>query len=119
MVTIHVHLLGRLILERYGQGRQAAIDGTFPLALKDGSTVRQAMEVLRVPASRVVLTMVNTRYCAVDTLLSSGDRVVLVPQDLAALWPARLREDLAKGIGGNPWAPVPARQRAQERLAAS
>ena len=91
MSTIRVRLFGRLNLEGCGRGRQAAGDGTFPLALRDGSTVRDVMEYARVPAARVGMTLVNARICAADTPLTSGDRVVLVPQDLAALWPTRLR----------------------------
>ena len=116
MLEIRVRLFVRLVLEGYGRGRQAAGDGTFPLTLRDGSKVRDAIEGMRVPAARVGMTLVNARICPLDTPLAPGDRVVLVPQDLAALWPARLRQRFAT-VAWDPWASVPGRDREQKRLA--
>lgn len=42
--------------------------------------------------------MVNGRQCRVDTLLSSGNRVILIPKDVAALWRALGRQNLGMGI---------------------
>jgi hypothetical protein len=119
MVTIRVRLFGRLVLGRHGRGRQAEADGTFLLTLGDGDTVADVINAMRVPASRVGLTLVNAHICAVETPLSLGDRVVLVPTDLAALWPARLRQDLTARMVRHPLAPIPARGGPQKRLAAT
>jgi len=99
MLTINVLLSGRLKIEGFGQGRPVARDGTFPLALREGSKVRQAIKKMRIPAGRVTMTMLNGRQCPVDTPLSSGDRVILIPEDVAALWHALVRQNLGMGIG--------------------
>ena len=99
MVTVSVLLSGRLKLDGFGRGRLAAGDGTFPLKLEEGSTVREAIDGMRIPASRVALTMLNSCRCAVDAQLSTGDRVILVPEDVAALWNAFGRQNLGMAVG--------------------
>ena len=99
MVTVNVLLSGRLKLDGYGRGRRIAKDGTYPVALGDGSTVREAIKALRVPTRRVELTMINGRQCRTDSRLRSGDRVILIPGDVAALWRALGRQNLEMGIG--------------------
>ena len=99
MVTIRVLLSGRLKLDGYGRGRPVAGDGTFPLVLNEGSTVREAIDGIQIPASRVALTMLNGCGCAVDAPLSSDDRVILIPEDVAALWRFLCRQNLGMGIG--------------------
>jgi hypothetical protein len=69
--------------------------------LDEGSTVREAMSGLRVPGDRVTMTMLNGRQCSVDARLGSGDRVILIPEDVAALWRALGRQDLGMGIGSD------------------
>jgi hypothetical protein len=101
MVTVNILLSGRLKLDGYAKGRPADYDGTIPLALREGSTVRQAMDGMSVPADRVVMTMLNGHQCAVDTLLRSGDRIILIPEDVAALWRALGRQSLGMGIGSD------------------
>ena len=101
MVTISVILSGRLRLEGYGRGHPTAPDGTLPLALEDGSTIRGAIDAARVPTSRVVMTMLNGHGCGMDVPLSSGDRIVLVPEDVATLWRALGRQGLGMGIGSD------------------
>ncbi len=101
MVSVNVLLSGRLKLDGFGRGRRINTDGTFPLTLRDGSTVREAIHGMTVPADQVVMTMVNGRQCPVDTLLNFGDRVVLIPADVAALWRALHRQGLGMGIGSD------------------
>jgi molybdopterin converting factor small subunit len=99
MFTVNVLLSGRLKLDGFGQGRPTAADGTLTLALGDGSTIREAIAGLRVPSDRVVMTMVNGRQCPTEVRLNSGDRVILIPEDVAALWRALGRQNLGMGIG--------------------
>ena len=101
MLTVNVLLSGRLRLDGYGRGRQASGDGTYPLALEDGSTIREVMCGMTVPADRVTMTMLNGRRCSPDARLGSGDRVILIPEDVAALWSALGRQDLGMGIGSD------------------
>lgn len=101
MVSIHVLLSGRLKVDGFGRGRPIANDGTFPLTLEDGSAVREAIHGIAVPISRVAMTMVNGRQCALDTPLESGDRLILIPPDVAALWRALHRQGLGMGIGSD------------------
>lgn len=98
-VNVNVLLSGRLKLDGYGKGRPIAQDGTYPLPLGKGSTVREVIEGMGVPSNRVALTMLNGRGCTVDTPLSTGDRVILVPEDVAALWRAFGRQNLGMAIG--------------------
>jgi hypothetical protein len=99
MLTINVLLSGRLKLDGFGQGRPTANDGTYPLTLGERSTVRQVIKCMNIPADRVTMTMLNGRQCPVDTSLNSGDRVILIPSDVAALWHALGRQNLGTGIG--------------------
>jgi sulfur carrier protein ThiS len=99
MLTINVLLSGRLKLDGFGQGRPTANDGTYPLTLGERSTVRQVIKAMNIPADRVTMTMLNGRQCPVDTSLHSGDRVILIPSDVAALWHALGRQNLGTGIG--------------------
>jgi sulfur carrier protein ThiS len=99
MDTIQVRLFGKLRLDRFGGGRPVAGDGSFPVMLKEGSTVREAMDNMRIPAAQVGVALVNGRDCPADTPVTTGDRVVLVPQEFAALWPAWLRSGLETCMG--------------------
>ena len=86
MIGVNVLLSGRLKLDGFGRGKPASDDGTYQLALEDDSTVAEAIRGLGVPANRVALTMVNARQCRADARLKAGDRVILIPPDVAALW---------------------------------
>jgi len=99
MVAVNVLLSGRLKLDGFGKGHPAAHDGTFPLKLREGSTVREAIHGMGVPADRVVMTMINGRQCPVNARLGSGDRVILIPSDVAALWGFLGQQNLGMGIG--------------------
>jgi hypothetical protein len=41
-----------------------------------------------VPSDKVIMTMINGRKCEVGTRVKPDDRVILIPQDVAALWRA-------------------------------
>jgi hypothetical protein len=45
------------------------------------------------------MTMVNGRCRPSDTQLRHGDRVILIPADVAALWAGLVRQNLSMGIG--------------------
>jgi hypothetical protein len=87
-MSVNVLLSGRLRLDGYGQGKPENGDGTFRLTLPKGSTVRQVIQGMGVPSSRVVVTMINGRKCEVTAPVKPDDRVILVPSDVAALWRA-------------------------------
>ena len=87
-MNINVLLSGRLRLDGYGQGKAENGDGTFRLALPEGSTVRQVIRGMGVPSSKVTMTMLNGRKCEVGARVKAGDRIILIPQDVAALWRA-------------------------------
>ncbi len=87
-MNINVLLSGRLKLDGYGQGKSENDDGSFRLALPEGSTVQQVIQGMGVPADKVTMTMLNGRKCEVGARVKSGDRVILIPQDVAALWRA-------------------------------
>jgi hypothetical protein len=86
MMTVNVLLSGRLKLDGYGQGHLQNNDGTFRLALAEGATVQDIIECMGVPGEQVIMTMVNARRCPVGANLRPGDRVILMPPDVAALW---------------------------------
>ena len=85
---VNILLSGRLKLAGYGQGTPQNGDGTFHLNLGEGSTVREVIQSLGVPFDQVVMTMINGRKCEVEASVRSDDRVILIPQDVAALWRA-------------------------------
>ncbi len=86
MITVNVLLSGRLKLDGYGEGHETNGDGTYHLDLKDGAIAPDVIDGMGVPAESVSFTMVNGHVCHNGTALHSGDRVVLVPPDVAALW---------------------------------
>lgn len=85
-MTVNVLLSGRLKVDGYGQDHPQGGDGTFRLSLGKGSTVQDIIERLGVPAGRVSMAMLNARRCRLQAALGSGDRVILIPPDVAALW---------------------------------
>jgi hypothetical protein len=87
-MNIAVLLSGRLRLDGYGRGKPENGDGTFPLNLKDGSTVCEVIRRMGVPSDKVVMTMINGRKCDVAAKVKANDRVILIPQDVAVLWRA-------------------------------
>jgi hypothetical protein len=101
MMTVNVLLSGRLKLDGFGRSHPMNEDTTFRLALREGSTVRDAIGGMGVPSDRVTMTMLNGRKCQVETGLQSGDRVILIPQDVAALWRALHTQNLGVGIGSD------------------
>jgi len=86
MITINVLLSGRLKLDGYGHGKPESGDGTYLLSLPEKSKVQQAIRGMGVPSSKVTLTMLKGRNCERGTNLKTGDRVILIPADVAALW---------------------------------
>jgi hypothetical protein len=85
-MTVNVLLSGRLRLDGYGEGFPLSSDGTFQLALGQGSTVQDVIRGMGVPPDRVTMTMLNGRKCQDRLVVNSGDRVILIPPDVAALW---------------------------------
>ena len=85
-MTVNVLLSGRLRLDGYGQEHARSGDGTFQLSLGKNSTVRDVIRGMGVPPDRVAMTMLNGRKCQVESDIRSGDRVILIPADVAMLW---------------------------------
>ena len=85
-MTVNVLLSGRLRLDGYGRGYPQSNDGTFQLSLGPGGTVQDVIRDVGVPPERVTMTMVNGRKCHARVPVRSGDRVILIPPDVAALW---------------------------------
>ena len=85
-MNINVLLSGRLRLDGYGKSKPENGDGTVQLTLNRGSTVREAIEDLKIPLDKVALTMLNARKCEVSAPVKPGDRVILIPSDVALLW---------------------------------
>jgi hypothetical protein len=93
-MSITVLLSGRLRLDGYGRGKKENRDGTFPLSLRDGSTVSEVIRGMGVPAGKVAMTMINGRKCDLAATVKKNDRVILIPQDVAVLWRALGRLNL-------------------------
>ena len=89
-MTVNVLLSGRLRLDGYGRGRPRSGDGTFELSLGEGGTVRVVICRMGVPPDRVTMTMLNGRKCQQESGVQSGDRVILIPSDVAMLWRFRI-----------------------------
>jgi hypothetical protein len=99
MMTVNVLLSGRLSIDGYGRSQPLNGDGTFRLALKEGSSMQDVIGGMGVPSEKVTLTMLNGRQCPVETALRPGDKVILIPQDVAILWRALHTQNLGMGIG--------------------
>jgi hypothetical protein len=48
--------------------------------------VKEVIQGMDVPFSKVTMTMVNGRKCDVTAHVKSDDRVILIPSDVALLW---------------------------------
>ena len=99
MMTVNILLSGRLKIDGYGQGHPMNDDTSFRLALREGSTVRDVISGMGVPSERVAMTMINGRSCKAEVGVKPGDRVILIPEDVAILWRALTRQNLEMGIG--------------------
>lgn len=99
MMAVNVLLSGRLKIDGYGRGQPLNGDGTFRLALKEGGTVQDVIGGMSVPSEKVTLTMLNGCQCQVETALKPGDRVILIPEDVAILWRTLHLQNLGMGIG--------------------
>jgi len=99
MMPVDVLLSGKLRIDGYGRGHASREDGTVRLWLRRRSTVAHLIQDLGVPPQRVVMTMINGRQCAATATLKPGDRVILIPEDVAMLWRALGRQGLGLGIG--------------------
>lgn len=86
MMTVNVMLLGKLALNGHAQGHSKNGDGAFRLDVPAGSTVQDVMGSMGVPAAEVAITAINGRKCRAEAELKAGDRVVLMPLDVAPLW---------------------------------
>jgi hypothetical protein len=92
--TITVLLSGRLKVDGYGRSHPANGDGTLLLSLEDGGTAGDVVRSLDVPTAEVALTMINGDLCPLETAVQPGDRVILIPADVAALWRSLGRHNL-------------------------
>ena len=98
-MEIDVLLSGMLRIQGYGQDHPLREDGTVRVRMDQRSTVQDVIRRLGIPVRRVVMTMLNGRQCQTTTVLRQGDRVILIPEDVAALWRALGRQNLGLGIG--------------------
>jgi hypothetical protein len=85
-VAIDVLLSGRLKLDGHGRGLPRNGDGTVRVLLAEDGTVRDVVHCLGVSVDRVAMIMVNARQNPPAMVLHTGDRVILIPADVAALW---------------------------------
>lgn len=85
-MNVNVLLSGRLKLDGYGRGKPQNTDGTFRMALPQGSTVQEVIQGMDVPLTKVALTMVNARTCEITAPVKPDDRIILAPSDVAGFW---------------------------------
>ena len=85
-MNVKVLLSGSLKTNGYVNGQPANHDGTYRLEVADGSTVAEVIRGMNIPLAAVALTMVNSRQCALTTPVSEGDRIALIPSDVAPFW---------------------------------
>ncbi|HEY75559.1 MAG TPA: hypothetical protein G4O00_05175 [Thermoflexia bacterium] len=85
-MAVKVLLSGRLYVRGYGQDKKNGLPGWFELDLQGGETVQEVIEAMGVPSDEVSITMVNGKECKREASVRDGDRVILIPPDVAALW---------------------------------
>lgn len=74
MIIVYLKLTGSLL--PYGPPGQL---GLIEISLKDGSTVREAIQSLKIPAERVKLVLVNHTAAHLDQPLKEEDKISLFP----------------------------------------
>lgn len=98
-MELTVLLSGKLAQPGTGLAAQKNGSGTYALSVGEGSNVGQVVQAMGVPPAEVAMTMVNGRRCDATAKVAPGDRVVLIPPDVAALWGFVHRQALAMGVG--------------------
>jgi molybdopterin converting factor small subunit len=73
-------------LDGHGQGHPTNGDGTYELAMEEGSTVQDVIRSMGVPFDQVAMIRINGRQCQVEADVKAGDRIALIPPDVAAFW---------------------------------
>jgi hypothetical protein len=86
MFTISVLLSGRLKLDGYGKHLPVQGDGTFHVEMGEGETAADLIRRLGIPIARAAMVMINGRKGRTEASLNRGDRVIVIPHDVAALW---------------------------------
>ena len=85
-MTVNVSLSGKLVLDGYGQSHPTNGDGTYQLALGKGSTVEDIIQHMGIPFDQIALIKINGCQCEMRAGIKPGDRVALIPPDVAAFW---------------------------------
>jgi hypothetical protein len=85
-MTVNVLLSGKLALDGYGNGHPKSDDGTFRLALEEGTTAQDIIASMGVPSHEVTMVRINGCKSQPEADVVAGDRVVLIPADVASLW---------------------------------
>ena len=85
-MSVQVLLSGRLYVQGYGQGKRNGAPDWFELDLNGKRTVEEVIEVMDVPPDEVSMTMINGKECGRGTRVKDGDRIILIPPDVAAIW---------------------------------
>lgn len=85
-MKVKVLLSGKLALDGYGDGHPKNDDGIFHLTLEERGTVQDIIASMGVPSDEVAMARINGHKSHLDANVRAGDRVVLIPPDVAPLW---------------------------------
>ncbi len=86
MMTVNVILTGKLRTDGYTDGHKINDDGSVQLTVQEGATVHDVIECMDVPSELVAMAMINGQKCTNGDTLVDGDRVVLIPSDVACFY---------------------------------
>ena len=85
-MKINVLLCGKLALDGYGGGCPKSDDGTFQMTVEEGATVQDILGSMDVPSYEVAMVRINGQKSQREAEVKDGDRIVLIPSEVASFW---------------------------------
>jgi hypothetical protein len=93
-MKVNVILWETLAQANYGSGCPKGDDGALQVALDPGARVQDVIERLGVPSGQVALIRINGHKGRLEANVRAGDRIDLIPQEVASSWRHRARLNL-------------------------
>ncbi len=85
-MKVSILLTGRLRTDGFCEEYERDHEGRIPLEISQGARVEDVIRSLGIPPCLVTGTTLNGKRCGPGSSLQAGDRVMLMPPEIAPLW---------------------------------
>ena len=85
-MQVSVLLTGKLRTDGICAECERDHEGRIPLEIRQGACVEDIIHILRIPPCLVAGVTLNGSRCSLSSPLNPGDRVMLMPPEIAPLW---------------------------------